>query len=188
MKKVIVVHGWGGSPQDGWFPWLKEQLHDQKVEVVIPVMPNTEEPEMKAWVSELRNVASNLDEETVLIGHSIGCQTILRYLAELPEGAKVKKVILVAPWTRLNDETLEDEETMEIAGPWMNNPIPWDKVRNKAFEFVAIFSKEDYYVPLSEKEIFKDELDAEIIVLDGPGHLGGEDDMEEFPQLLETLS
>jgi len=26
MAKIIIVHGWDGSPKHGWFPWLKNEL------------------------------------------------------------------------------------------------------------------------------------------------------------------
>lgn len=188
MKKVIVVHGWDGSPGEGWFPWLKDELKQKKIEVKIPEMPEPDFPKIQPWVDKLKLAVGNVDEEMVFVGHSIGCQAILRYLASLPEGTRVNKVILVAPWTRLNEETLADEDTFEVAGPWMSKEIDWDSVRSKALEFVAIFSKTDPYVPISEREIFQKELDAEIILMEGPGHLGGEDGLEELPQILEYLS
>ena len=188
MKKVIVVHGWDGSPEEGWFSWLKEELRKRKMEVSVPAMPDPEYPKIQPWIDKLKLTAGNVDEETILVGHSIGCQAILRYLETLPEGTRVNKVILVAPWTKLNDETLSDEDTLEVAGPWITKEINWEQVRNKAMEFVAILSKTDPYVPLSEREIFMRELDAEIAVLDGPGHLGGEDGLEELPEIFNYLS
>lgn len=187
MKKVIIVHGWDGSASEGWFPWLKDELKEKKVEVKIPDMPEPDYPKIQPWVERVKLACGNVDEETVLIGHSIGCQAILRYLATLPEGNKVSKVIMVAPWTKLNDETLSDEDTAEVAGPWISKELDWDNIRNKALEFAAIFSSSDPYVSISEKEIFQRELDAEILVIDGPGHLGGEDGLEELPEILEFL-
>lgn len=26
MKRIFVIHGWGGSPHGGWHPWLKTEL------------------------------------------------------------------------------------------------------------------------------------------------------------------
>ena len=25
-KRVFIVHGWGGHPDEGWFPWLSSEL------------------------------------------------------------------------------------------------------------------------------------------------------------------
>ncbi|KKQ37224.1 MAG: hypothetical protein US53_C0024G0012, partial [Candidatus Woesebacteria bacterium GW2011_GWA1_37_7] len=46
-------------------------------------------PKIKEWVPFLQENMSNPDEETHFVGHSIGCQTILRYLETLSEKTKV---------------------------------------------------------------------------------------------------
>ena len=32
MKKVIIVHGWGGNPSGDWFPWLEKKLEEESKE------------------------------------------------------------------------------------------------------------------------------------------------------------
>ena len=29
MKRVFIIHGWDGYPEEGWFPWLKEELEKE---------------------------------------------------------------------------------------------------------------------------------------------------------------
>ena len=29
MSKVVIVHGWGGTPEEGWFPWLRRELEER---------------------------------------------------------------------------------------------------------------------------------------------------------------
>ena len=29
MKKVFIIHGWEGYPEEGWFPWLKKELESR---------------------------------------------------------------------------------------------------------------------------------------------------------------
>ena len=48
--KVIAVHGWGGSPNANWFPWLKKELEKQNINVDVPAMPETEAPKIEVWV------------------------------------------------------------------------------------------------------------------------------------------
>ena len=67
MKKVIIVHGWDGHPEDIWFPWLKNILEERGYEVIIPQLPNPEEPRIKPWVSELAEVAGDVNEDTYFI-------------------------------------------------------------------------------------------------------------------------
>ncbi len=58
--------------------------------VQVPAMPNTAEPKIETWVPFLEKLVGKPDKDTYLVGHSIGCQTILRYLDGLKEGEQVK--------------------------------------------------------------------------------------------------
>lgn len=49
-KRLIIVHGWGGSPDEGWFPWLKNEAEKLGFSVSVPAMPNTNEPRIFNWV------------------------------------------------------------------------------------------------------------------------------------------
>ena len=127
-KKIFIVHGWSGYPEEGWFPWLKKELERKKFKVEVPLMPDTDKPEIKSWISHLTKVLGNLNENTYLVGHSIGCQAILRYLETLENKIKIN-LVLVAPWMHLDEETIkeEGEESMKIAKPWIETPIDFNK-------------------------------------------------------------
>lgn len=51
MKRVFIVHGWGGNSNEGWLVWLKNQLLGEGFEVVVPDMPDTDNPKIGAWVT-----------------------------------------------------------------------------------------------------------------------------------------
>ena len=36
MKRVVIVHGWGGSPEDNWIPWLRKEMEKGGFEVIVP--------------------------------------------------------------------------------------------------------------------------------------------------------
>lgn len=186
-KKAFIIHGWDGYPEEGWFPWAKTKLQELKYETHIPSMPNPHDPKIEPWVETLTNLVGAPDQSCVFIGHSIGCQTILRYLEALPDGTKVNKVILVAPWLHLSEKALVDERTRAIAAPWIDRPIDLIRVRERAAKFICIFSDDDDWVPLSDGEIFREMLGAEIIIERGKAHFSGEDDITELPLLLELI-
>ena len=186
-KKAFIIHGWDGYPEEGWFPWIKIKLQELKYEVHVPLMPHPDEPKIEPWVETLTNLAGTPDHGTIFIGHSIGCQTILRYLEALPDKPKASGVILVAPWLHLSEKALMDENTNTIAAPWIDRPIDFTRVRERASKFVCIFSDDDDWVPLSEADIFKEMLGAKIIIERGKGHFSGEDDITELPVLLDLI-
>jgi hypothetical protein len=187
MKRVFIIHGWGGTPNGDWYGWLKEKLKKEGFDAKCPEMPNTFNPKIDEWVSYLSKSVGNADEDTYFIGHSIGCQAIMRYLETLPNDTRIGGVIFVAGWIHLTDETWDEDYTPEIAEPWLKKPINLAKIRKHSPRFIDIASDNDPYVPLDDKDIFQKKLGAEIIVLHNKGHISGEDGIKDFPLLVKKL-
>ncbi len=160
MKRVIIVHRWAGSPSDDWYPWLKKELESRGFSVVVPQMPDTDKPHIDKWIDHLRKIVGKLDENTYFVGHSVGCQAIIRYLETVP--GKVGGIVLVAGWLGLRN--LETEEEKEIAYSWENEPINFERTKEKTKKIVAIFSDDDPWVPVKDAELFKNKLGAKIII------------------------
>src|SRR3989344_8188293 len=125
MKRLFIIHGWGGSPDEELHKYLKKELSKENFEVYFPEMPNTEEPKINEWVSHLKKTVQTPDKSTYFLGHSIGCQAILRYIESLPENTKVGGAIFLAGWFNLKN--LESSEE-EIAKPWLETPINCKKI------------------------------------------------------------
>ena len=186
MKRVFIVHGWDFNPNINWYPWLKKELQNKGYEVFVPTMPNTSEPNIDVWVSHLKNDVGKLDEETYFVGHSIGCQTIMRYLEKETFNGKIPKVIFVAGWFKLKN--LEDEEVEKIAKPWLETPIDFVRVKEVIGSISVFLSKNDPYDCLIEnKEEFEKGLNAEVIIEDNKGHFTEDDGVSELPEVLIKL-
>lgn len=183
-KRVFIVHGWDGFPEEGWFPWLKEQLESEGFIVEIPFMPDSSEPKIESWVSHLDSCVGEVDEHTYFVGHSIGCQTILRYVELLPTQKEIGGAVFVAPWFTLMNQGTEE---IEIAKPWIERPINFEKVKQHTQKLVAIFSDNDDCVPFENKEMFESYLNAETIVEHHKGHFSGGDNVTELPVVLFAL-
>lgn len=184
MKRAIIIHGWDGYPEEGWFPWLKQELEKKGYSVQVPVMPRPAEPTIEDWVGKVAEVVGQADAETYLVGHSIGCQTILRYLQELDD-FKVGGVLLVAGFVHLKPEEIGDEEDNKIAKPWLENPLDWEKIKSHCDNFTAIFSQDDPCVPVEDASIFAKELGAKVVILNGLQHINEEAGVTELPEALE---
>jgi predicted alpha/beta hydrolase family esterase len=166
--RIILVHGWGGRPDAGWLAWLNKEVSSRGYEFISLNMPDPENPKIVEWVSYLDKQVKNPDKNTYFIGHSIGCQTILRYIEKLPEKTKIGGAIFVAGWLTLNLETKEEEK---IAKPWLQTPINFNKIKGKIGKSMALFSSDDPYVPLLENSgFFKEKLGGKIIIEKNKGH------------------
>lgn len=187
-KRVFLIHGWGGSPEGDWLPWAKSQLEQQGYRVHTPQMPDTDSPQIDAWISTLIQEVGKPEHTDIFIGHSIGCQAILRYLETLKDEEKVDKVIFVAGWHTLSSESTPTAEDKQIAKPWVETPINFDIVRQKANTFIGIFSDNDYDVPFQENnKWFNDNLGISTVVLKNKGHFTGSDNVTELPELLKFV-
>lgn len=184
QKRIFIIHRWGGAPSKDWLPWAKEEFEKKGFEVIAPEMPNSQEPRMEEWVPFLTELAGEVNENTFFIGHSVGCQTIMRYL-ETVYPKKIGGIIFVAPWFSLIN--LEDEESEAIAKPWLQTPIDLEKVKNATDDITVFMSDNDPFVPLSDKEIFQEKLGAKVIVENNKGHYTEDDNIPNIPNLLEIF-
>src|SRR3989339_2187551 len=107
MKRVFIIHGWDGYPEEGIFPWLKLKLEKSGFEVFNPAMPEPLNPKIETWVPFLGEQIGTPDENTYLFGHSIGSQAILRYLESLPKEMKIGGAVFLAGWINLTDKAYE---------------------------------------------------------------------------------
>ena len=94
-KTAVLVHGWEGSPTKNWFPWLSDNLHKLKYEVLNLSMPNPNSPQKDIWLKHLQDHVQP-NRSTIFIAHSIGCMAVLRYLEKI--STRIHATILVAPF------------------------------------------------------------------------------------------
>lgn len=185
QKRVFIIHGWEGYPEEGWFPWLKTELEKRGFLVAVPAMPNPAEPKIEVWIPFLSKLVGQVDENTYFVGHSIGCQTIIRYLQTLPLGSKIGGAVFVAGWYNLRK--LETEEEEKIAGPWVNEPRDDKKIKEVINKVIAIFSDDDPFVIPENQQSWKERVGAKIIIEHNRGHFSGSDGVTELPSALESV-
>ncbi len=150
----------------------------------IPAFPDTEHPKQNAWVPFLSEKIGQPDENLFLIGHSVGCVTIMRYLETLQKNQRVGGVVFVAGFT-------EDLGYDEIKN-FFETPIDFVNIKSKSKNgFVAIHSDNDPHVDLKYAGIFKEKLGAEVIIKHKMGHFSGAIEGEkpclELPEVIQTI-
>ncbi len=183
-KKVYLIHRWGGDSESDWYGWVKKELEKKGIYVAVFDMPDSENPKIEKWVKYLEENIKEVDEQTYFIGHSVGCQTVLRYLEKLHKHKRIGGCVFVAPWFELIN--LEPEE-VKIAHPWTNTKIDFRRILDHCNNFLAIFSKNDPYVHLDEIEKFKKNLGAKIIIKEKQGHFTEEDGIKKIPEILRFI-
>lgn len=82
MDKAFIFHGTGAGKYDHWFPEIKQKLEAEGVEVARPEFPTPENQNLENWLEVLDEQDLDIDQDTVLIGHSTGAVFILDILDE----------------------------------------------------------------------------------------------------------
>ena len=80
---VFIIHGIHGSPEENWFPWLKKKLELEGCKVFVPRFTNPENPKLNEWLKFFDNYKKYLNENSIVIGHSLGVAFLLKVLEKI---------------------------------------------------------------------------------------------------------
>lgn len=186
-KRVFIVHGWDGHPEEGWFPWLKRELESRGFEVYVPQLPDPGNPRIHNWVPTLAKTVGIPDEHTYFVGHSMGCQTIARYLESLPEKTVVGGAVFVAGFFKRLTGLENDPDVQATDRHWLTAPLDLKKVKSHLPKSIAFFSDDDPWVPLENLDDFRDKLGSEIVVEHAKSHFNENAGITELPEVLEAV-
>lgn len=170
-KRVFLVHGWASSPEDCWFPWIREELEARGYDIRPISFPDPKHPDPARWLDLLRKEVGAPDEQTYFIAHSLGGYIVLKFLEKLSQGEDIGGAVIVG--SRMAREGLE--------------PADAGRLGRFASKVKALFSDNDYYIPLSEEKRFREELGAETLVLRDRGHFSRKEGTTELPEALAAL-
>ncbi len=179
MKKVFIVHGFEGSPNGGWRPWLMEELEKQDVYACALAMPNPNDPMPSEWVKEIkRHVEGNPRDQIYLVGHSLGVPAILRYL-EKANVKNVKGIVLVSgPFLKA---------TRKRINRFFTKSFDVKAVRSRVKKVTVIHGDNDPFVPLEQGEMLAQELGGNLVTIKNGGHLNGSAGWLTLPACLDAL-
>ena len=176
--KVFLLHCWGGDSRSCWSGWLSDQLRSLGFEVIAPSFPNPATPWLEDWLIEIRNHVKEFDDDWVLVGHSLGCPTILRLLERF-ENEKIGTAILVAGFAT-------DLQIPELQN-FVYKEFDWEKIKKGAKKFVVINSDNDPFIELAEGERMAKMLEGEFIVEHRAGHINEGSGFTKYERLLRIL-
>ena len=178
--KVYVIHGYTASSEQNWFPWLKSELEKRNIDVTIFDMPDSDCPNAQEWDECLDHNILHCNENTILIGHSLGCIALLRYLNRQADLLKVYGIILVSGF-------LEPVPTLPQLDSFSEIRIDMDKIINMAGHRLAISSPNDTIVPYEYTDKLSKDLEARLITIEHGGHFIDKEGYTEFPELLNEI-
>ena len=193
MKQIVVIHGGTTFPSyedfltnlktselnyerllasTDWKATLKSHLPND--DILLLSMPNKQNAKYEEWKITFEKIIPFLQNELILVGHSLGAIFLAKYLHENRLPVVAKKVILVAaPYNDESDESLGDFKLISAAG-----------IEQSAEEVHFFFSEDDPIVRIAERSKFIDDIpSATFHTLKDRGHFW----QEEFPEIIELI-
>ena len=188
-KRVFIIHGLGALPAGNWFPWTKNELESRDFEVVAAKMPNPNFPKLNQWLEKVSGTVGDVDEETFLIGHSLGSFTILKYLESLPEDTKLGGIILVSGFLNINflDDKITSKVLRLILKDFSKEINDFEKIKRICKNIIIFHSDNDPLVPFEQGVNLHKELGGKFNVIHNGQHLNAGTGNNEFPELVEEL-
>ncbi len=212
MVNIYSLHGWGSSPEEGFFPWLRKETKLKGYNFIAPNLPERYVPEDNL-ISMLDSMIGKPNKNDYFVGHSAGAHLFLRYCEYLnfrySKKTQIGGMVLVAPFHKVNfkavkagiikklldsnDEFAINNSTEIIANAkkvsdtWGETPIYWKKIREVSQKNICLFSNNDPFVFQKEHSIFEKALLADIKIFENAGHFNSRDGFDKFKYLRNIL-
>ncbi|GAB2919334.1 alpha/beta hydrolase [Micromonospora polyrhachis] len=180
IKRLLVVHGYGATPDDHWFPWLRDLLTARGVDVTVLSLPEPQAPSAADWHEAVSAALPDVDEQTWIVAHSLGAITVLRRLAVLPQPWTLGGAILVSGFTGRLD-------VLPVLDDFLADGVDLTAVVPNIRQRHVIHSDDDTVVPPAASAALADRLKAQVHVVPGAGHFLGSEGVTTLPVLAELL-
>lgn len=189
-QQVLFIHG--GSPFEGTrdafldllkakevkLEWIK-QKRDWKndlyldlgpdFEVYAPQMPNKHAARYSEWQVMFEKTFNLLENECVLVGHSLGALFIVKYLSENSVQKSIKRVVLLG--TPFDDTGMPREPLHSFA-----RTDGLERFAKQAGEIILYHSEDDFVVPFDHMLRYREALPgATARTFKDQNHFLGED-------------
>lgn len=180
---AFIFHGVWGYPEENWFPWLGKELSKKSINVYIPQFPTPEDQTLDNWFRVFQDYSDYFNENSILIGHSLGTVFILNLLQKI--NFKIKGAFLVAPF----QDFLNHKEIDPLIVTFIHKNFNWKKIKSNCEQIFLYYSDDDPYIPLEQPRTVATNLGTQNLkVFHQAGHFNSPAGYSNFPELLNDIS
>ena len=190
QPRAFIIHGYLSYPEEAWLPWLKVELEKKGYVVALPAMPSPDAPVISEWIAFVARLVGEPDGQTVMVGHSMGCQAVIRYLETLGAAGKaVARTVLVAGGFPPGLPAAEADAKIgpKVLRPWFTTAVDAAEVKKAAGKCTVILSADDPYIDVPRATaLLRAKLDPRFVIESGKGHYNEDDKVTELPAALDA--
>jgi uncharacterized protein len=180
MKTVLILHGIQGYAGIYWQQWLHDSLIHKGYNVIMPSLPNPNDPDRGIWSITTYTLIQKVNpEDLIIVGHSLGVVTALDVIERRNE--KIHMLISVAGFATdyglpLNSYFLKVKD------------INFDQVRPLVDKKYVIYANDDPFVTNDALEQLAEGLAVRPIVIRNGGNFNTNSGFNTFPMLLSLIT
>jgi predicted alpha/beta hydrolase family esterase len=174
-KKILILHGWGGSNFPHWQSWLAGELAKDYGYINFLKFSNFDEPKFDIWMNELKEALTEFRPD-IVICHSLA-NSLWFHLCNKTEISTVEKLYLVAP-PSMNCKVPELSEFFPVKTP--------SKLYAKTALLVT--STNDPYMSVEEANKLQKELNIDMKILKNAGHINADSGFGAWKWMLEEIN
>jgi leucyl-tRNA synthetase len=191
-NKILMIHGLSGDSEENWFPWAKIELEKLGYEVLVPNLPDSDEPKLENWLQALESLGISHEDNISIIGHSLGAPTACQFI--LKNKLNIENLILVAPvgkdhskenWDNLRQAGIE-EKSIQAAKKFIEKNNNIEEINKYCKVIKLYFSDDDPYISLSVQDFYSS-LNAEVETLSGKGHFNTSSGITSFSEMIKDF-
>jgi serine hydrolase len=177
IDRILIMPRWSGTAASDFYPWLTRELTSRVPQVRVEVAslrPVPDRPEIDACLEELAGLDPS---RTLLMGHSVGCQALLRALARLDAGIRAPALLCVAGWWTV-------DRPWDTIRPWIETPFDHARTAARCARIEVLLSDDDPFTRDAEetRRRFVEALGAHVEIVPGRQHFNA----SEEPAVLDT--
>jgi len=173
-KKVLLLHGWGGSDAPHWQAWLASEIAKEYGKVSFLKFSDYDFPSLDVWKKELKEELEEFKPD-IVICHSLA-NTLWFHLCSDADMQEIQKLYLVAP----------PSLSCDIAE--LKSFFPLEVPKNLyAKDTILVTSTTDPYLTVTEAKELQVSLDVDMEVLSDAGHINADSGFGKWAWILEKI-
>ena len=156
--RIVIVPGLGDSGPQHW-----QTLWEQKYGAARVRQDDPDAPTPAAWSARLQEVIEATPGELVLVGHSMGAQTVVQWAQRYGGHDRVRGALLVSPPDTEDAAVQAEYPAIRAMAPVPMRPLP--------FPALVVVSENDPFMNVERAEALAAAWHAEFVNAGEAGHI-----------------
>jgi predicted alpha/beta hydrolase family esterase len=140
QRRLFLVPRWGGSARGDFYVQLEEVAKSAGFQLVALVPPKgLNPPDLQDTFSFLEKELLDVTDTDVLMGHSVGCQLLLRFFSRPETVVRARpRLVCVAGWIAV-------DKSWGTLGPFLKDDADWHLVKRHVRGITLVISDNDRF-------------------------------------------